>query len=240
MIHALAAALLSIAAVQAYLPASAPAARHDLRTRATAMHDASLLISLLQKVDKSQASAEFFFFFFGGSGALGIGGAQVPRLLAASEGLRARAGAPSEGGEELGVSPLATFGYPEPLKTKDIEKIIREFPESKKIQALAVGKSYMSQMGYLEREAFDKSLPKCNPVAMYAVYDAASGGGGDLAPPQVVEARVREWRGPGGIEKFKNDLLSANLKKLAAFGVFAFLILLVFDLVIESGMNAFL
>ena len=238
MIYAFAAVVLTLVTVNAFIPSNPPA-RRTLKAQATMMQDHALLVSLLQKVDKTQASAEFFFFFFGGSGALGIGAAQVPRLLAASEGLRARAGAPSEGGEELGASPLATFGYPEPLRTKDIEKIIREFPESKKIQALAMGKSYMSQMGYLEREAFDKSLPKCNPVAMYAVYDAASGGGGDLAPPQVVEARLKEWRGPGGIEKFKSDLLSANLKKLSAFGVFAFLILLVLDLVVESGINAF-
>lgn len=239
MLYALALAILAVDSARAYLPTKLQR-KQSCVTHASVLHDPSLLISLLQKVDKSQASAEFFFFFFGGSGALGIGAAQVPRLLSASAGLKARAGAPSEGGEELGVSPLATFGYPEPLRTKDIEKIIREFPESKRIQALAVGKSYMSQMGYLEREAFDKSLPKCNPVAMYAVYDAASGGGGDLAPPQIVEARVNEWRQPGGIEKFKNDLLSSNLKKLTAFGVFAFLILLVLDLVVESGINAFL
>jgi hypothetical protein len=46
--------------------------------------------------------------------------------------------------------------------------------------------------------------------------------------------------GPDGINKFKNDLLVANAKKYSAYAVFGFLILLVIDLVVESGRNAFL
>jgi predicted small integral membrane protein len=40
--------------------------------RSTAVETTSvILLTLLQKVDPSQAKGEFFFFFFGGSGALG-------------------------------------------------------------------------------------------------------------------------------------------------------------------------
>jgi hypothetical protein len=204
------------------------------------METKSFLVSLLQQVDKSQANAEFYFFFFGGSGALGIGGAQIPKLLKAYSEMKSKAGSSiTLGGEELGANPLATFAYPESIKLKDVEKIIKDFPTMAKIQSLAQTKSYMSQLGYLEREAFDKSLPNCNPVAKYVVFDAASGGGGDMVAPQTMEEKLVAWRGADGINAFKNDLLISNSKKLSAYAVFAFLILLVLDLVVESGVNAF-
>lgn len=46
----------------------------------------SLLLNFLQRVDPEQAKGEFFFFFFGGSGALGIGAAQVPKIAAELDG----------------------------------------------------------------------------------------------------------------------------------------------------------
>lgn len=144
-----------------------PSSSAPSRRMLVPLDSSTLLTSLLQTVDKQQANAEFFFFFFGGSGALGIGGAQVPKLLALNKELQARKGGLSEGGADLNANPIATFGYPETLKEKDIMKIIKEMPSVDKISSLGVKKSYMSQLGYLEREGFDKSLPKCNPVAMY-------------------------------------------------------------------------
>ena len=46
------------------------------------MEGASMLVSILKRVPDSEAKGAFFFFFFAGSGALGIGGAQIPKLLA--------------------------------------------------------------------------------------------------------------------------------------------------------------
>ena len=46
----------------------------------------TLLLNFLQRVDPEQAKGEFFFFFFGGSGALGIGAAQVPKIAAELDG----------------------------------------------------------------------------------------------------------------------------------------------------------
>ena len=46
----------------------------------------SLILNFLQRVDPEQAKGEFFFFFFGGSGALGIGAAQVPKIAAELDG----------------------------------------------------------------------------------------------------------------------------------------------------------
>lgn len=71
---------------------------------------------------------EFFLFFFGGSGALGIGGAQIPKLLDQFKAISALKGGVTLGGEDLDVSPIALIGYPEPLKTNDILSIINKFP----------------------------------------------------------------------------------------------------------------
>ena len=46
----------------------------------------SLILNFLQRVEPEQAKGEFFFFFFGGSGALGIGAAQVPKIAAELDG----------------------------------------------------------------------------------------------------------------------------------------------------------
>jgi hypothetical protein len=47
----------------------------------TITNSGALLLSLLRKVNPTEAAGEFYFFFFGGSGALGIGFVQLPKLF---------------------------------------------------------------------------------------------------------------------------------------------------------------
>ena len=54
---------------------------------------------------------------------------------------------------------IAMLGYPEPLKTKDIQKIIDDAPYVEKILAAGNKKSYMAQIGYLERQGFNDCFP---------------------------------------------------------------------------------
>ena len=147
----------------------------------------SLLLNFLQRVDPEQAKGEFFFFFFGGSGALGIGAAQVPKIAAELDGMsslyachilhqkilffwcvklsflwflileiKKLGGSPiTEGGEDLDCNFIATIGYPEPLKVQDVQKIIDNAPYVEKILAAGNKKSYMAQIGYLERQGFN-------------------------------------------------------------------------------------
>jgi hypothetical protein len=61
----------------------------------------------------------------------------------------------TEGGEDLDCNFIATIGYPEPLKTKDVQKIIDNAPFVEKMLAAGNKKSYMAQMGYLERQGFN-------------------------------------------------------------------------------------
>ena len=50
---------------------------------------------------------------------------------------------------------------------------------------------------------------------------------------------ITKWKNEG-TEAFKSSLLRGNFRKYSAYGVFVFLILLVLDLIVESGANAFI
>lgn len=202
------------------------------------MLDTSLITALLQRTSAEQARIDFFFFFFGGSGALGIGFAQVPRLLSEFNELAGLGAKQTLGGPNLDTLPLSTIGYPEPLKEYDIKQIIDLTPSAEEISAQGPKKSYMAKIGYLEKEGFYNTLPSSNPLAKYAVYTALSQGSGDLVSPQDVEEKLQRWR-TEGLETFKRDLLTGTLRKYSALLVFAGLIALVLDLIVESGLHAF-
>ena len=122
-------------------------------------HFTSLDLSILQRVDPERARGEFVFFFFGGSGAIGIGGAQIPKILAGYDELKALKGGPSKGGDT--VSTVTTFGYPEDLKKDDLLAIINKTPPVETLQKLGAGsKSYMASLGYVERDTFLKFTTK--------------------------------------------------------------------------------
>jgi hypothetical protein len=121
-----------------------------------------------------------------------------------------------------------------------VQKVISSASSVPQILAQGPKKSYMAQLGYLEREGFYRSLPKgTNPLASFAVFEALAKGGGDMASPVVAEELLAGWRGEGGVDQFASDLLKATLAKYSAYAVFAFLIALVLDLIVESGINAF-
>jgi hypothetical protein len=131
----------------------------------------SLLLNFLQRVDPDQAKGEFFFFFFGGSGALGIGAAQVPKIAAELDFINKLGGSPiTKGGDDLDCNFIATLGYPEPLKIADVQKIIDDAPFVEKILAAGKKKSYMAQIGYLERQGFNDCF---TGIYIYIIYICA-------------------------------------------------------------------
>jgi hypothetical protein len=200
------------------------------------LESASTLVeAILQRVEPSMAGKQFWFFFFAGSGALGIGAAQIPKILKSYDDLKALAESPlTEGGDDL----LTPFGYPQAVKVKDVEKVLQNLPTVEKILEKGDKTSYMAQRGYCERSGFVNALDGCNPLAISAVYDAVSGGAGDLLAPEQVGSQLAALRADG-VDAFQGMLTRSTLQKLSAYGVFAFLIALVLDLVIESGTNAF-
>lgn len=205
-------------------------------TTATAIESFSFVTSFLQKVSSDQARTEFYFFFFGGSGALGIGAAQIPKILKEYASIKLLSGSKSEGGEDLDLSPLVTLGYPEAVKVNDAQKIIDSLPPASKILELGPKRTFMAKSGYMEVEGFYNALPECNKLALYTAFTAFSSGG--YGSPAQYNEFVDNLKS-GGIDSFKTSVLAASAKKLSAYAVFGFLIALVLDLIIESAAQAF-
>ena len=124
---------------------------------------------------------------------------------------------------------------------QDLESIFQNLPDLQTLLSKGDKKTYMSQLGYVEEVALARSLPDANPLALRSLYDAVSGGGGGgVISPSILTQKVSAYRESGGLEAFKTDLLVSSLKKNSAYLAFLLLIALVFDLIIESGVNAFL
>jgi len=206
-------------------------------------HGSTLPLSLLQKVDPARAKGEFFFFFFGGSGALGIGGVQIPKIVKSIEDVQALKGGPSLGGPALSINPVATWLYPEALSQADVEEVVKTVPPLPKIRKFTAKETYMTSLGYIERAAFfsamEKYMSKGNKLAVCAVFDALTNGSGDYASPADVEEKLADWRA-NGLGGFKDSLTRAQAGKLSAYTTFVFLIAVVMDLIIESGVNGWL
>ena len=211
------------------------------------LHDASfvdsssqMLSRLTQELDKETAKGEFYFFFFAGSGAGGIGLAQIPRIYGELKGIRDLAGeGPSEGGEVVNAGISAIF-YPT-MYRKDVEKVIAKVPPTAAISAQGTSTSYLASKGYIDQMDFVASLKQCNPLASYALFEALSGGSGSVVSPDVLEENLAKYRlASDPVAAFASDLQSASLTKLGAYGGLGFLLFIVFALIIESGISAFL
>lgn len=203
----------------------------------------TLVPALLREVSKTEATGAFYFFFLAGSGALGIGFAQVPKLLAEYRAIANLKGqGETLGGEALPLGPIAGFGYPSELATADVVRIISKLPSVDEISAKGKKKTYMAQRGYLERQAFvDCYPPSENQLALYVVFDALSGGGSSsVASPIFVKDAAERWQEElPSLDAFVGDLSRAQIGKISGFSGLAFLIVLVLDLIVESGITAF-
>ena len=78
----------------------------------------------------------------------------------------------------MNCNPLATIGLPEPLRIEDVKQVIKTMPSLTEILKKGPKKSYMAQLGYVEREGFNAALPDGNPLVLYAAFDALARGGG--------------------------------------------------------------
>ena len=159
----------------------------------------TLLPAILRRVEPSEAKGAFTFFFFAGSGALGIGGAQIPKLIKAYNELGDLAGGPTAGGEVMPLGAIEKFGYKEDIRVADVQNILSCFPTVKEIQDAGDGKSFLAQTGYLERIGFERAVTAAmekqglvvNPLALYMIFDALTGGGSSSScPPQAVFEKV--------------------------------------------------
>lgn len=246
----IAVAVLLPAAATGFLPPSPPAAR--LRPSPLGLADPSLLdqdgtaplLSLITKyTDPETAKGEFLFFLLGGSGAGGIGLAQIPRIYNELSSIRALGGeGPTEGGPSaaIGVSSLL---YP-PLSAADLGTAVAKVPTAAQISAQGTSESYLASRGYVDRADFVMACRSkgCNPLASYALFEALSGGSGGCVSPVVMEDKLAEYREAGGkqatVDLVLGDLTGATATKLGAYGGLAFVLFLIFALIADSGMSA--
>jgi len=226
-----------------------PLLRRSMVDHSYILDSASLSLSLLRETSKGEAQGAFWFFFLAGSGALGIGFAQVPKILKEYAEIAALQGkGESKGGEALDLNPIAGFGYPDKIAKADLEYIIRNLPTVDQVQSKGKKLTYMEQQGYLSRQGFvDSFPPSTNQLSLYVVYDALTGGGSSnsVAPSKYLELS-RKWSnelggggGSGTMSEFVGDLTKTQVAKISAYAGLAFLIYLVLDLIVESGISAF-
>mmetsp|Transcript_7632 Transcript_7632/g.15355 ORF Transcript_7632/g.15355 Transcript_7632/m.15355 type:complete len:269 (+) Transcript_7632:1799-2605(+) len=215
--------------------------QHIVHAASSAVDSSSHIISsLTRQVDRETAKGEFYFFFFAGSGAGVIGLAQIPRIFEELSGIRALAGeGPSEGGEAIGGG-LSSLIYPT-IYAKDVEKAINKVSSGETISKNGKATSYLASRGYVDRDDFVESLKGCNPLASYALFEALSNGSGGVMSPDRLDENVAMYRASSDpVAAFNTALQAATTTKLAAYGGLAFLLFIVFALITESGMNAFL
>ena len=94
-------------------------------------------------------------------------------------------------------------------------------------------------MGYVVPADFESALKGCNPLAVNAAYEALSGGSGKAVDYETADAKVAVWK-QQGVVAFSEDLAKAMLSKASSYFVLAFLLLFTLDIIVETGINAFM
>jgi len=210
----------------------------------SSIHSTSVATSLFwEKIDREAAKGQFYFFFLAGSGAGGIGGGQIPKIYEELRNLQSLKGGPTAGGETLQASGIATIFYPEPLSKADVQQLLKVIPSPEDITSKSDSDSFLVRKGYVTRDDFLKRLmseENSNPVAAYAIFDALSKGSATFVSPDQMEEAMTKYRDSDGLSAFATDLQTAAVTKISAYSLLAFLLLFVLDLIVETGINAFL
>jgi hypothetical protein len=201
-------------------------------------HSLSLL---LKETDPDNAKGQFFFFFGAGSGAGGIGLAQIPRIIKELQLIRSLSNeGPTQGGETLSTNPLVSLLYPKPVSLKDVQKVISKIPPAATINARGSSTSFFATKGYVVQEEFLLAMASCNPLASYAAFQAISKGGGKCVAPDDVDKSVSVYKAEKNLQQFAKDFETSAYTKVSAYAALAFLLFVTFDLIIETGLTAFL
>jgi len=171
--------------------------------------------------DPDSARRLFYFWFGGTSGGGGIAVAAFPQMFSRFQKIQELKGiGPTLGGEKLGMSTLLC-GLPEDISKADVEKIVNNKMSTEKMVAKGPQDSYFAQKGYLRFEAFEQANPKCNPLALRAVFDAFTTSSATVDPR---EAQIL-------LDSFRQDtsiinkaLISNKLKGYSAIGTLLLLL----------------
>ena len=213
-------------------------------------------ISLLDPLVE-EARGKFWFYFLAGSGAGGIGLAQLPAVFrdASSARAAARGGKTGSGGGRgadatLDAGPLVRLYYDSEIYAEDLADAIGRAPTSQYISDRSTSKNFMATKGYIERSDFVKEMDvkKCDPLASYVLFDAISAGKGGVVSPIVYDEKLKAYReedaGAGGgvvvPSSFAGDMNVFLAVKLGAFVGLVFCLFVDFGLVAKNGITGFL
>jgi len=193
------------------------------------------------------AQQRFWFYFFAGSGAGGIGIAQIPSIFNEASVARSVAGTGSTlGGAALDAGPLVGFYYDNEISSADVADAISKAPTAEFISSRSESLNYMASKGYIEKGDFIKEMgaKNCNPLASYVLYDAISTGKGGVVSPIVYEDKLSSYRegvsGGDVASSFVGDLNSFLAVKVAAFFGLVFCLLVDFGFIANAGIEGWL
>lgn len=196
------------------------------------------------------ARQKFWFYFFAGSGAGGIGAAQLPSMFREASVARAAAGKGStRGGSALNVGPFVGLYYGSDISLDDVTNVIRQAPTADYISSRSESLNYMASKGYIVKGDFIKEMEakKCNPLASHVVYDAISSGKGGVVSPIVYMNKLTSYREEGGsageqkiANSFVGDLNGFLAVKVGAFFGLVFCLLVDLGFIANAGIQGFL
>ena len=211
-------------------------------------------VSLLDPLVE-EARGKFWFYFLAGSGAGGIGLAQVPAVFRDASSARAAAAVAKRktggGGAAaaLDAGPFVRLYYDSEICTEDLVDAIRRAPTSQYISGRSTSKNFMATRGYIERGDFAKEMDTkdCDPLASYVLFDAISAGKGGVVSPVVYDEKLEAYRegtvagwGKANASSFAVDMNVFLAVKLGAFVGLVFCLFVDFGLVAKNGITGFL
>lgn len=243
------AALLLAARTVAFAPSRSSSVTQTKGTKTAIYYEfpSHLLTDLSPEV--AGARAKFWFYFFAGSGAGGIGLAQLPSMFneaAAARETASAVGSPTKGGQALNAGPLVSLYYDNEISLSDVSDAISKAPTAEFISSNSQSVNFMASKGYIDKNDFIKEMGKkgCNALATYSVFDAISSGKGGIVSPVVYDERIEKYRQESGggevASSFVTDLNGFLAVKVAAFIGLVFCLLVDFGLVAKAGIEGFL
>jgi len=194
------------------------------------------------------SQAKFYGYFAAGSGAGGIGLAQLPSMFneAAAARESASAGSPTKGGPALNAGPLVSLYYDNEISLADVSDAISKAPTADFISSNSQSVNFMASKGYIDKNDFIREMNKkgCNALATYSVFDAISSGKGGIVSPVVYDERIEKYRQESGAgevaSSFVTDLNGFLAVKVGAFIGLVVCLLVDFGLVAKAGIEGFL
>jgi len=218
-------AIIHASRVCAFRPAPTGLKLPDRRSPRTPMK--AIDPSVAGDIPATAASARGLFglWFFGGSGGGGIALAQFPKMYARAREISGLGGAPSAGGEGVGVSPLC--GLPEDIRLGDLKQILGNKMSVEKMVEKGPKNSYLAECGYLSFDAFQAANPKANPLAVRAVFISITKGSDTVEPDKAQEkfdAYAAGLAAGDGGEAFADGVLRSKVVGYGAIGFLLFLL----------------